>query len=144
MMESVCKARGNQDDAYNGNSGCIRRFSSVTGDKDKSTPAKEYGEGKFPIFSSTSALGLGQNWARVKIVIIMGAMDPSESKQMGGRAGRGGGEGLVVHFVQRKMAKGGNVAGEIEVNDSMSNEDWMHAFRLTPCCLRVVYTMDSL
>lgn len=144
VMEAVCKARGNQEEAYNGNSQCIRRFSSVTGDKDKLTRAKDYGEGKFPIFSSTSALGLGQNWTRVKIVIIMGAMDPSESNQMGGRAGRGDGEGLVIQFVQRNMAKGANSVDEIKVNDSMSNQDRMHAFRLTPCCLRVVYTLDSL
>lgn len=54
----------------------------------KTKLAEEFGKGEFPIFSCTLALRLGQNWKHVKIMVIMGAMDPSESNQMGGQAGR--------------------------------------------------------
>lgn len=74
----------------------------------------------------------------------MGAMDPSETNQMGGRAGRGGDEGLVIMFVQSSMTKGPKSAEEIFVTNSMTNDDRMHAIRLTPCCLRVAYALDSL
>lgn len=144
VMEQVCKARGVPNDASNGDNDCIRRYHSVTSENDKLKNAKEYGEGKFPILSATSALGLGQNWPRVRIVVIMGAMDPSDSNQMAGRAGRGGDEGLVILFVQSNMPKGINSAAEVEVNGSMNNEDRMHAVRFTPCCLRVVYALDNL
>lgn len=144
VIEAVCNARGTPEDIRNGNSDCIQRFTSVTGDKDKVSRAKYFGEGKFPIFSATSALGLGQNWTRVRVVIVMGAMDPSETNQMGGRAGRGGDEGLVIMFVQSSMTKGPKSAEEIVVTNSMTNDDRMHAIRLTPCCLRVAYALDSL
>lgn len=140
----VCEARGTPEDARDGNSSCVRRYHSAIGDKDKILWAQEFGEGKFPIFSCTSALGLGQNWQRVRMVVIMGAMDPSESNQMGGRAGRGKqGSGLVIIFVQRTMPGCANAIEEIEVSEYMNNEDRMTAFRLTPCCLRVVYALDN-
>lgn len=146
VMEVVSKACGQPDDYKNPKSKCIRRYHSVTGDQDKITRAKDYGEGKFPILSATSALGLGQNWPRVKIVVIMGAMDPSDSNQMAGRAGRGrgGDEGLVILFVQRNIPSGKNSASEVKVNAKMDNQERMHALRFTPCCLRVLYSLDTL
>jgi superfamily II helicase len=76
----------------------------------------------------------------------MGAMDPSESNQMAGRAGRGRGkhEGLVILFVQPNIPSGKNLVSEINVNDNMDNQERMHALRFTPCCLRVVYSLDTL
>lgn len=145
VMEVVCKARGDPLDAYNGKSDCIRRYHSVTGEKDKIKHVEEFGEGKFPILSATSALGLGQNWPRVRMVIVMGAMDPAESNQMVGRAGRGSsGDGVAIMFVQANMPNGINDAEEIDVTLNMNNEERMHALRLTPCCLRVAYSVDNL
>lgn len=146
VMEVVSKARGQPEEYKNPKSNCIRRYHSVTGDIDKVTRAEEYGQGRFPILSATSALGLGQNWPRVKIVVIMGAMDPSESNQMAGRAGRGrsGDEGLVIFFVQPNMAGGKNSPSDFNVNSEMDGQDRMHAMRLTPCCLRAVYSLDTL
>lgn len=141
----VCEARGTPEESCDGNSSCIRRYHSAIGDQDKIVRAQEFGEGVFPIFSCTSALGLGQNWKRVKIVVIMGAMDPSEANQMGGRAGRGTDEtGLVIIWVQPNMQGSSNSIEEVEVSNTMNNEERMHAFRLTPCCLRVVYALENL
>lgn len=146
VMEVVSRARGNPDDYMNPMSTCICRYHSVTGKNDKVKRAQDYGDGTFGILSATSALGLGQNWPRVKVVVIMGAMDPSESNQMAGRAGRGRGgeEGLVILFVQPSMTKGKNSPGEVKVDSAMDNQERMHALRLTPCCLRAVYSLDTL
>lgn len=144
VIDVVCKARGKSEDACNGYSTLIRRYHSVTGDMDQLTRVQEYGEGKFPILSCTSALGLGQNWTRVKICIIMGAMDPAESNQMAGRVGRDGKEGLVIHLVQPSMTPGKNSPADIEVSTNTNDEDRMHALRVTPCCLRVAYSVDNL
>lgn len=140
----MCKARDDTNSACNGNSTFIRRYHSVTGDKDQLTRVEDYGEGRFPILSCTSALGMGQNWTRVRVVIIMGAMDPAESNQMAGRAGRGTRDGLVIHFVQPTMTPGRNSAEEFKVGPDMADEDRMHALRVTPCCLRAAYSVDSL
>lgn len=64
---------------------------------------------------------------------------------MGGRAGRGkNDDGLVIIFVQPNMPGCANSIEDIEVSDHMTNEERMNAFRLTPCCLRVVYALDNL
>lgn len=145
VMEAVCKARGDPLDAYNGQSHCIRRYHSVTGEKDKVKHVEDFGNGKFPILSATSALGLGQNWPWVRMVIVMGAMDPAESNQMVGRAGRGvGGQGIRILLVQPTMPSGTNSAADINVTVDMNNKERMHALRLTPCCLRVAYSVDNL
>ncbi|EHS63518.1 uncharacterized protein PGTG_21694 [Puccinia graminis f. sp. tritici CRL 75-36-700-3] len=52
------------------------------------------------------ALGMGQNWSRVRRVIQMGRGDPSAICQMIGRAGRDGRPGLAIMFVE-KTRKGG-------------------------------------
>lgn len=144
VIETVCKARGHPNETGNGNNTCIRRYHSVNSENDKIKNAKDYGEGKYPILSATSALGLGQNWPRVRIVVIMGAMDPSDSNQMAGRAGRGDGDGLVILFVQPNMPKGLKSANDVVITLNMNNEERMHALRFTPCCLRVVYALDNL
>lgn len=144
VIETVSKARGQPMDASNGNNNCIRRYHSVTSNNDKLRNVRDYGEGKYPILSATSALGLGQNWTRVRIVVIMGAMDPSDSNQMAGRAGRGDLDGLVILFVQPNMPKGKNSASEVRVTSNMDDEEQMHGLRFTPCCLRVVYALDNL
>lgn len=119
----VSKDRGTPQDAYNGNSKCIQRYHSVTSEQDQVTQVDDFGKQKFPMLSSTSALGLGQNWTMVRLVVVMGAMDPAESNQMGGRAGRGGNEGVVILLVQPTMTKGKNLLEAINVTVNMDNQE---------------------
>jgi hypothetical protein len=49
-----------------------RRCHSCTGDSDKIRCINDFAADNFPIFSSTMALGLGQNWSQVQSVIHMG------------------------------------------------------------------------
>lgn len=144
VIAAVCTARGTPEEASNGNSTCIRRFHSVTGELDQLTRIQNFADGKFAIISCTSALGMGQNWTRVQIVVIMGAMDPSESNQMGGRAGRDRKDGLVIQFVQPKILTGKNSPSDFTPSPSMTCQDRMDAFRITPCCLRAAYSVDTL
>ncbi|KAH9817300.1 hypothetical protein DFH28DRAFT_1157380 [Melampsora americana] len=92
LVYAMCKARGKPHDINNGNSKCIRR----------------------------PALELGQNGNQVKIVVIMGAMDPSISYRMGGKAGPDGHSDLVIHSFHTKMPTSPNAASEI-VTTSMTN-----------------------
>ncbi|EGG04868.1 uncharacterized protein MELLADRAFT_108099 [Melampsora larici-populina 98AG31] len=143
VMYVVCKARGNPSNINIGNSDCIQHYHSITVEKDKVQQAKEYGEGKFSILSCSPALELGQNQNQVKLIVIMGAMDPSISYQLSGKAGCDGHSGLIVYFVRCKMPKSPNNASEI-VTTLMTNQDQMHVFRLTSCCLRVAYAVNTL
>lgn len=102
-IEVVRKAQGQPANASNVNRKCIRRYDSVTSKNDEVKDAREYREGKYSIISATSAIGLGKNWTRVKIVVIMGDMEPSDSNQMAGTAGRGNPDGLVVLFVHSNV-----------------------------------------
>ncbi|KNE90859.1 hypothetical protein PSTG_15725, partial [Puccinia striiformis f. sp. tritici PST-78] len=54
------------------------------------------------------ALGLGQNWKRVRKVVHMGKGDPASTSQMIGRCGRDGRPGLAVLFVEKTRRKGKN------------------------------------
>ncbi|KAA1124043.1 ATP-dependent DNA helicase sgs1 [Puccinia graminis f. sp. tritici] len=54
-----------------------RRYHSITGDMEKSDVTGDFTKGVFPVVSSTMALGLGQNWKRVRCVIHMGRGDPA-------------------------------------------------------------------
>ncbi|KAH9812040.1 hypothetical protein DFH28DRAFT_899622 [Melampsora americana] len=86
VIETVCKACGQPMDSSNGNRNCIHRYHSVTSNENKVKNARVYGEVQYPMILATSALGLGQNSPCVRIVVIMGAMDPSDSNTMAGRA----------------------------------------------------------
>ncbi|KAI7933831.1 hypothetical protein MJO29_016669 [Puccinia striiformis f. sp. tritici] len=87
VMDLACETPGG---AYRPNSSCIRRFHSCTGDEDKKTCAKDFASGKFPVISCSMALGLGQNWKRVRMVAHVGQGDPANIFQMIGRCGRAG------------------------------------------------------
>jgi superfamily II DNA helicase RecQ len=85
VLEMLDLARGTRGSCNNPYNTLARRYHSVTGEKDKECTIEEYGDGKFPIVSTTMALGLGQNWTRVRSVIHMGRGDPENVAQMIGR-----------------------------------------------------------
>ncbi|PLW53395.1 hypothetical protein PCANC_06080 [Puccinia coronata f. sp. avenae] len=66
VMKVVNDARQTYKHKYDPLSPFIRRYHSVTGDNDKAENMDDYNKDKFPIISSTMALGLGQNMKRAK------------------------------------------------------------------------------
>ncbi|OAV91068.1 hypothetical protein PTTG_28114 [Puccinia triticina 1-1 BBBD Race 1] len=110
---------------YNPKSTCVRRFHAVTGELDKIDVVTDFANGAFPVISSTMALGMGQNWKRVRHVVHFGRGDPATLFQMIGRCGRGGDRGLGILFVE-------------------SDDDRMDALAITPVCLRICFSIDNL
>ncbi|KAH9811296.1 P-loop containing nucleoside triphosphate hydrolase protein [Melampsora americana] len=89
-LEAINSARGNEPDTNNGLSTCVRRYHLVTGPQDKLARVKDFTGGVFPIMACTTALGMGQDWQRVRRVFVVGQSDPADMLQMAGRAGRDG------------------------------------------------------
>ncbi|KNE86899.1 hypothetical protein PSTG_19732, partial [Puccinia striiformis f. sp. tritici PST-78] len=90
VLEVLARARGTPNEASVARSSFARRYHACTGEKDKLRVVEDFADGKFPMCSCTMALGLGQNWTRVRSVIHMGRGDPSAVGQMIGRCGRDG------------------------------------------------------
>ncbi|KNE88330.1 hypothetical protein PSTG_18270, partial [Puccinia striiformis f. sp. tritici PST-78] len=89
------------------------------GEKDKLRVVEDFADGKFPMCSCTMALGLGQNWTRVRSVIHMGRGDPSAVGQMIGRCGRDGRPGLAIIFVEKTRTGGKNKVSQfVSPNDN--------------------------
>ncbi|POV94560.1 hypothetical protein PSTT_16782 [Puccinia striiformis] len=100
VMKVVNEAHLTRKHEYDPVDGFIRRYHSCTGDEDKEANMADYADAKFPIMSSTMALGLGQNLKRVRCVIHMGRGDPASIAQMVGRCGRDGKPGLALFFME--------------------------------------------
>ena len=111
---------------------------------DKEDTINGYEAGNFPCISCTMALGLGQNWKRVRRVIHMGRGDPSCICQMIGRCGRDGKPGLAVLFMERKRKFGLNSPEAIARADRESDDVRMDSFAITPVCLRIAISVDNL
>ncbi|KAA1126410.1 ATP-dependent DNA helicase sgs1 [Puccinia graminis f. sp. tritici] len=62
VINVLNKAQGKKKDDYDSKSPLVRRYHACTGDEDKLDCVKDFDSDKFPIFLSTMALGLGQNW----------------------------------------------------------------------------------
>lgn len=60
------RARGTPGDEMNAESTFARRYHSCTGNEDKLDRIRDYSDGKFAVCACTNALGLGQNWTRVR------------------------------------------------------------------------------
>ncbi|KAA1128574.1 ATP-dependent DNA helicase sgs1 [Puccinia graminis f. sp. tritici] len=67
-LEVISMARETPAESMNPSSTCARRYHSCTGDLDKNDCVEDFATGKVPIVSCTMALGLGQNWKRVRMV----------------------------------------------------------------------------
>ncbi|KAA1071521.1 ATP-dependent DNA helicase sgs1 [Puccinia graminis f. sp. tritici] len=145
VISVLNKARGRKKDDYDSESPLVCRFHACTGEEDKLDSVKAFENKEFPIFSSTMALGLGQNWKRVRCVIHMGRGDPSTISQMMGRCGRDGRPGLAILFMERKQKKGKNKVGDFEnEKEQHTDDDRMDAYAVTPVCLRVANAVDNL
>ncbi|PLW26725.1 hypothetical protein PCANC_26211 [Puccinia coronata f. sp. avenae] len=120
------------------------RFHSVTSNHEKHTCIKDFSRGFFPVVSCTMALGLGQNWKRVQMVVTVGRGDPSSISQMIGRCGRDGRPGLAVVFGEKMQRNGKNRLDQFTRGTPQSDADWMDALHITSMCLRVEISMDNL
>ncbi|OAV85967.1 hypothetical protein PTTG_30161 [Puccinia triticina 1-1 BBBD Race 1] len=126
VMKVVNQAHGTTGGEYNPESSLIRRYHACTGDMDKEDVISGYERGDFPCISCTMALGLGQNWKRVRRVIHIGRSDPLCICQMIGRCGRDGREGLAILLVEPKRKWGLNTPEAIhKANKDANNTQWM-------------------
>ncbi|POW00185.1 hypothetical protein PSTT_13303 [Puccinia striiformis] len=142
-LEVLDKARGSGDAAEDPDSTFARRFHSITGNLGKVDVAEDFGAGKFPIVSATMALGLGQNWSRVRSVIHMGRGDPAAICQMLGRCGRDGRPGVAIMFVEKTRVGGKNQIHQILDGFEQSDDDRMDGLAITPVCLRIAFSLDT-
>ncbi|KAI7949863.1 hypothetical protein MJO28_008684 [Puccinia striiformis f. sp. tritici] len=143
VLEVLDKARGSGDAAEDPDSTFARRFHSITGNLGKVDVAEDFGAGKFPIVSATMALGLGQNWSRVRSVIHMGRGDPAAICQMLGRCGRDGRPGVAIMFVEKTRVGGKNQIHQILDGFEQSDDDRMDGLAITPVCLRIAFSLDT-
>ncbi|KNF03377.1 hypothetical protein PSTG_03318 [Puccinia striiformis f. sp. tritici PST-78] len=144
LMEVISLGRETPGSADTPDSKCVRRFHSCTGDEDKVTCAADFAAGKFPVISCTMALGLGQNWKRVRMVSHVGRGDPANICQMIGRCGRDGNNGLAVMFMEKTRRGGKNHIHQFTRGATQTDLDRMDALAITPLCLRVAFSMDNL
>ncbi|EFP74957.1 uncharacterized protein PGTG_01550 [Puccinia graminis f. sp. tritici CRL 75-36-700-3] len=143
-MDVVDLARETPGAAFRSPSSCIRRFHSCTGDQDKVDCIDDFASGKFPLISCTMALGLGQNWKRVRMVTHLGRGDPASISQMFGRCGRDGRQGLAIMFVEKIRRNGKNSVDQFGQGTYQSDLDRLDALAITPVCLRVAFAIDNL
>ncbi|OAV98059.1 hypothetical protein PTTG_25784 [Puccinia triticina 1-1 BBBD Race 1] len=91
------------------------------------------------------ALGLGQNWKRVRCVVHVGQVNPSSICQMIGRCGRGeNNPGLGIMFVENNQRSGKNEISDFKTPLKQSDDNQMDAFALTPVCLCIAMSLDNL
>ncbi|OAV88204.1 hypothetical protein PTTG_29115 [Puccinia triticina 1-1 BBBD Race 1] len=143
-LDVISMARETPGESSNPKSSCARRYHSCTGEKDKIDCVEDFLTGKFPIISCTMALGLGQNWKWVRMVVHMGRGDPASIVQMVGRAGRDGRPGLAILFVEKIRCNGKNSADDFKEGTTQSDDDRMDALAITPVCLRIAFSIDNL
>ncbi|OAV92517.1 hypothetical protein PTTG_27626 [Puccinia triticina 1-1 BBBD Race 1] len=111
---------------------------------DKLDTISGYERGDFSSVSCTMALGMGQNWKRVRRVITMGRGDPSCISQMIGRCGRDGKPGLAILFVEKKRKSGLNTPEAVKKANKQANDTRMDALAITPVCIRIALSIDNL
>ncbi|KAA1074287.1 ATP-dependent DNA helicase sgs1 [Puccinia graminis f. sp. tritici] len=143
VMKALDVARGTPGNSSRPNSTFVRRFHSCTGDKDKLKLVEAFANKQLPVVSCTMALGMGQNWSRVRFVIQMGRSDPSAICQMIGRAGRDGKPGLAIVYVEPNRDGGKNCLEDFDGCDKQTDEDRMDALAITPVCLRIAFAIDN-
>lgn len=138
-LKAINSARGIDSETLNGLSSSVRRYHASTYPIDKLRRAQDFGNGKFSVMTCTNALGLGQNWTRVRRVIVMGQLDPMEVLQMAGQGGRDGQPSvaflIVNHVAQTEAQK------LLSLHDQTDQDDDQHmvAMSITDVCLRVAF-----
>ncbi|OAV85283.1 hypothetical protein PTTG_30642, partial [Puccinia triticina 1-1 BBBD Race 1] len=125
------------------NSSFAKRFHACSGDVSKKETTTNFAAGKFPVISCTMALGLGQNWKRVRSVVHVGRGDPASICQMIGRCGRGGTNGLAILFVEPNRRSGKNSVEEFTTQTQQTDDERMDALAITPVCLQICFAIDN-
>jgi superfamily II DNA helicase RecQ len=77
------------------------------------------------------ALGLGQNWKRVRSVIHIGRGDPASIAQGIGRCGRDDRPGLGIIFVEKNRKNGKNTVDQFTNPEYQNKDDRMDALAVT-------------
>ncbi|EFP86717.2 uncharacterized protein PGTG_13099 [Puccinia graminis f. sp. tritici CRL 75-36-700-3] len=144
VMDVIDRARETPGSSLDPHNTCIRRYHSCTGDLDKVRCVDQFSKEEFPIISATMALGLGQNWKRVRMVAHMGRADPAQIAQMIGRCGRDGRDGLALLFMEKNRRSGKNSVDQFKMGSAQTDEDRVDALAITPVCLRVAFSLDNL
>ncbi|KAA1089736.1 ATP-dependent DNA helicase sgs1 [Puccinia graminis f. sp. tritici] len=144
VMKALDVARGTPGRSMRPNSNFVRRFHACTGEKDKVKVVQDYADGVFPAISCTMALGMGQNWSRVRRVIQMGRADPSSICQMIGRCGRDGRAGLAIILVEKTRKGGKNCVDDFDQSKTQGHNNRMDALAITPVCLRIAFSIDNM
>jgi superfamily II DNA helicase RecQ len=142
-MKVVNEARKTKLQEYNPISNYIRRYHSCTEDDDKITNVEDYGSANFPLFSTTMALGLGQNLMQVRMVIHLDQGDPASIGQMVGRCGRGGRPGLALMFMEPMRKKGKNCVDDFQDMSKQDDDKHMDALAVKPVCLKIALNVDN-
>jgi superfamily II DNA helicase RecQ len=109
----------------------------------KEETTTKFAAGDFPVIACTMALGLGQNWKRVRSVIHVGRGDPASICQMIGRCGRGGSNGLAILFVEKNCRSGKNTVKEFTNPTCQTDDKRMDALAVTPVCFRICFSIDN-
>ncbi|EGF98851.1 uncharacterized protein MELLADRAFT_95094 [Melampsora larici-populina 98AG31] len=143
-LKVLNRARGVVKGEYNPISTFACRFHSNTGPTDKTAAIADYSNGVYPVITCTLALGLGQNWTRVRQVIQMGRADAAAVSQIIGRCGRNGNPGLAVFYVEKHRNKGKNLVADFKGLTKFSDDNLMDGLAVTPVCLRIAFTLSSL
>ncbi|PLW11107.1 hypothetical protein PCANC_15871 [Puccinia coronata f. sp. avenae] len=143
VMKVVNEAQKTRWHKYDPLDQFIRRYHSCTGDGDKLENMADFTKGEFPIFSTTMALGLGQNLKRVRCVIHIGRGDPAAIGQMIGRCGRGGNPGLALLFMEPVCKKGKNTVEEFELGAYQNDDARMDALAVTKLCLQIALSVEN-
>lgn len=141
-MRIINSARGQPSETKNGSSAFVRRFHATTGPRAKLSAVEAYIAGHLAVLCCTLALGLGQNWHRVRRVIIVGRHDPCNFIQMAGRCGRDGRRGLALLLVEGTRTNGKNRVEDFTSPTVMTDDDRMDALAITVVCLRVALAVD--
>lgn len=141
-LELINISRGQPAEAGDGSSRFARRYHATTGEKAKIDTVAAYVACSLAVICCTLALGLGQNWHRVRRVVIVGRQDPCNFIQMSGRCGRDGRRGLGFLLVKHLRTHGKNRIEDFNTPTVMTDDNRMDALAITPVCLRVALAVD--
>ncbi|PLW43784.1 hypothetical protein PCASD_09397 [Puccinia coronata f. sp. avenae] len=144
VLHAIDLAREVPGQSLKPKSSCAKRYHSCTADGDKQDCISDFAAGNFPLISCTMALGLGQNWKRVRMIMNTGRGDPTAIFQMVGRCGQDGRPGLAILLVEKKRRGGKNQISDFVQGCEQSNDDRMDALAITPVCLRIAFSIDNL
>lgn len=137
--------RGTPGDSLNARSLFGRCYHSCSGERTKLSRIQDYSDNKFAVVSCTSALGLGQNWTKLKQVIQIGRAGVPESAQVVGRVGQSKQPGLAIIYVEETRRGGRNCLADFDKLDpkTMTDDDLMDALAITPICLQVALVLGN-